>query len=197
MKRLVTATAAAALLVTLAGCGGSSDGATPSSSGAAGSPAASSSSLAASTPAAPASTAPEDALAGKDAEAVVLWLASQGLPVEVTKVYDETTDPNERLGRPGGYTSKAAFGDSRIPKSKYVGADADSSDRGGSVEVFTDEAGAVARAAEVQKKLKDFGLGTEWDYVVGGVLVRVSGNVTPSQAKAYQDALGVEPQPAA
>ena len=196
MTRLATAATAAALLAALAGCAGSA-GTTPTASGPAGSPAASSSAPMASSPAAETPASPAEALAGKDAEAVGVWLAEQGVPVQVTRGSDETTEPNDRPGPPGGYTSKAAFADSRIPKSDYTGSEPDSSDRGGSIEVFADEAGAIARAAEVQGKLKDYGLGAEYDYVVGGVLVRVSGNVTPSQAKAYQDALGVPPQPAA
>jgi hypothetical protein len=110
--------------------------------------------------------------------------------------YDENTDPNDRLGRPGGYASKAAFRDARVHVAAYV-TEVDDPDRGGSVEVFGKRSAAMDRAREVQMKLKAFGLGTEYDYVVGGALIRVSGNVTPSQAASYQQALGVKPQPAA
>lgn len=101
-----------------------------------------------------------------DAAAVIEWLNAQGVPVTITKLYDESTDPNDLLGRPGGYTSKAAFADARVPSDKY-GSDVDDSDRGGSIEVFATEARAVAGAREVQTKLKEFGLGTEYDFVVG------------------------------
>jgi hypothetical protein len=144
--------------------------------------------------AAPAGAAAE--LAGKDAAGVVAWLKAAGVTVKVTKVYDEDSDPNNMLGRPGGYTSKAAFQDQRVPASKY-GSEVDDPNRGGSVEVFADQAAAVARARDVQTKLKAFGLGTEYDYVVGGVLVRVTGTVKPSQARGYEKALGVPAQPAA
>jgi hypothetical protein len=135
-------------------------------------------------------------LARKDAAKVIAWLKAQGVPVTVTKVYDENSDPNSLLGRPGGYTSKAAFQDSRVPADRY-GSESDDPDRGGSIEVFDTEARAVTRAADVQSKLIAFGLGTEYDYVVGGVLVRVTGTVTPTQAKSYEQALAVQPQPAA
>ena len=148
---------------------------------------------------APAPSAPRDPaaqLAGKDAAGVVGWLKQQHVPVTVTKVYDENSDPNHRLGRPGGYTSKAAFQDARVPADNY-GTDVDDRDRGGSVEVFSSRSAAVDRAREIQTKLKAFGLGSEYDYVVDGDLIRVTGTVTPSQATSYQQALGVEPQPAA
>jgi hypothetical protein len=135
-------------------------------------------------------------LAGKDAADVVAWLKAAGVTVKATKVYDEDSDPNNMLGRPGGYTSKAAFQDKRVPASEY-GSEVDDPNRGGSVEVFADQAAALARARDVQTKLKAFGLGTEYDYVVGGVLVRVTGTVKPSQAAAYEKALGVTAQPAA
>jgi hypothetical protein len=150
-------------------------------------------------PSTQAGTAPAGAaaqLAGKDAAGVVGWLKQQQVPVTVTKAYDENTDPNHRLGRPGGYTSKAAFQDARVPADEFV-TDVDDSDRGGSVEVFRSRSAAVDRARYVQTILKAFGHGSEYDYVVNGALVRVTGTVTPSQAASYQQALGVKPQPAA
>ena len=132
-------------------------------------------------------------LSGKDAAGVIGWLKAQQVPVAVTRVYDEKTDPNRQLGRPGGYASKAAFKDSRVRVEAYV-TDADDPDRGGSVEVFGSRSAAVERARYVETLLKALGH-PEYDYVVGGVLVRVSATVTPSQAASYQKALGVKPQP--
>ena len=127
---------------------------------------------------------------------MVGWLKAHGVPVKVMKVYDEASDPNNLLGRPGSYTSKAVFQDARVPAAKYDGTDTTDTDRGGSVEVFGDEAAAVARSKDIQGKLKSFGLGADYDYIVGGVLVRVSGSVLPSQAAAYARALGVQAQAA-
>lgn len=186
MRRVVPVLVAVAAIA-LGGCGGSGSSASTSPSASEVSPVPTSSAT---------SITPGQDMAGLDAAGVVTWLADRDVPITVAQVYDENTDPNNRLGRPGGYTSKAAFADSRVPKSKY-GSEVDDPHRGGSVEVFADEAAAVARSKEVQTKLKAFGLGTEYDYVVDGVLVRVSGSVTPSQAASYAKALGVEAQPAA
>lgn len=187
-RRLLVAAASTAALA--AGCGGGGS----STAGPAGTPPGHVSPAVASASPTPVGAAGE--LVGKDAAAVVVWLKTHGVQVTVTKVYDENTDPNSLLGRPGGYTSKAAFQDARVPADRY-GSEPDDPDRGGSVEVFGTEDRAVARAKDVQVKLKAFGLGTEYDYIVGGVLVRVTGTVSPTQARSYQDALGVPPQPAA
>ena len=190
--------AAACAVFTLAACGGGSSTASPvlSPPSSVSPPSADSTAQVSPSPAASPSAAPAVDLAGKDAAAVINWLKAQGVPVSVTTVYDEATDPNNQLGRPGGYTSKAVFQDARVPADEYDETDMTDTDRGGSVEVFGDEAAAVARSKEIQGKLKSFGLGSEYDYIVGGVLVRVSGTVLPSQAADYAKALGVQAQPA-
>jgi hypothetical protein len=187
-SRLLPLAAAIVAAAGLTGCAGSST----SSTGSQTTPAASPHSTAVATPA---PSGPAAELAGKDAAAVVAWLKAHDVPVAVTTIYDENTDPNNLLGRPGGYSSKAAFQDARVPADKY-GSEADDPNRGGSVEVFAAQKDAVTRARDVQGKLKTFGLGTEYDYVVGGVLVRVTGTVAPTQAASYQIALAVAPQPA-
>ena len=53
------------------------------------------------------------------------------------------------------------------------------------------EAKAKARAAFIQKSLKDIPtLGTEYDYIRGGALLHVVGVVKPSLAKKYNAAFG-------
>lgn len=53
--------------------------------------------------------------------------------------------------------------------------------------VFANESGAIDRAREVKSKLKALGLGNEYDHVVGGILVRVAGTVTPSPGGQLPD----------
>lgn len=65
--------------------------------------------------------------------------------VTLVTSYTAADDPNHQLGRPHGYTSKTAFADSRVPQDQLGGLAPDASERGGSVEVFADEAGAQAR----------------------------------------------------
>lgn len=183
----------AAVLMTVAfvvGCSGSSDsdpGSTASSSAAG-------SSATATTPAKSASSAaPTTPVKGlpDPAQGVVEALTAQGLPVTGVIAYTADTDPNKLLGRPGQYTSKAAFVDTRVDTSEKAGVDAGSVELGGGVEMFADASQAQARMQYIQSVLQNSGgaLGAEYDYLTGGVLVRVSGDLSPDQANAYQDAL--------
>lgn len=47
---------------------------------------------------------------------------------------------------------------------------------------------AQAPADDIQRKLRDFGLGAEYDYVIGRLVVRASGDYKPSQAVEIQNA---------
>lgn len=48
------------------------------------------------------------------ADQVVDGLRAAGLPIGEVQVFDASNDPNSQLGRPGQYTSKASFADTRI-----------------------------------------------------------------------------------
>ena len=74
-----------------------------------------------------------------NAEAVVERLQAAGLTIGKVIVYTEETDPNDLLGRPGQYTSKAAFTDTRVDESDLVATPKWDVARGGSVEVFETE----------------------------------------------------------
>lgn len=107
----------------------------------------------------------------------------QHLPVTSITILTAATDPNHLLGRPGEYTSKARFRDSRIPAAPDVTG-------GGEIEVFATSAQAVRRARYIQQVVQAAPiLGAEYDYVAGPVLLRVSGKLTPSQAAGYALAL--------
>lgn len=125
-----------------------------------------------------------------DAAGVIGELKSAGLPITLTVTYSATSDPNHLLGRPNGYQSKASFKDGRVKASDANDSSLGSVDLGGSIEVYPSSAGATGRAQYIQQSLKGFPmLGTEYDYVAGSVLVRVSGLLTPDQATGYQTAL--------
>lgn len=117
---------------------------------------------------------------------VVAQLQAAGLPVaNVTEVTSET-DLNHLLGRPGGYTSKATFTDSTIHE---LEAEPGSVIAGGSVEAYPDHAAAQARVEYITKMLKAMpAFGTEYDYVIGNTVLRVSSLLTPEQAAAYENA---------
>ena len=123
-------------------------------------------------------------VATPDAEAVVLALAAEGLPIDDYIVYDAASDPNELLGRPGGYTSKVNFSDSRLE----VGSDFDI-DYGGSVEVFPNESDAADRYAYVDAITSGGGLFGEYHWLQHTVFLRISKSVTPDEAGEYQQAL--------
>lgn len=77
-----------------------------------------------------------------------------------------------------------------VSASKIEGKDADAIERGGSVEVYSTPADAKGRSAYIQSMLKGVAMfGTEYHFLHGGVLVRVTGNLTPTQAADYKDAL--------
>ncbi|MEH0820907.1 MULTISPECIES: hypothetical protein [unclassified Micromonospora] len=173
-SQFAVASTAAALALALAACG---DSQPPS--------AASSAVASATTPAASASPSEKPASGAKD---VVGALAAAGLPLSNVAEQDENTDPNDKLGRPGQYTSRAS---ADVP-----GGDKDSEkygiDRGLVVEVFATAGDADARSTFIQDALKNVQfLGTEYHYRPADqrVLVRLTGKVKPSQAKKFEDAV--------
>lgn len=105
------------------------------------------------------------------------------------RVYTQADDPNKLMGRPGGYTSKTAFYDSRISEDTLLGAKDDAIIRGGSVEVFETAEAATKRYEYVKTIAESSSLFTEYDYVSGTALVRVSKGLTPTQAREYEAAL--------
>lgn len=127
----------------------------------------------------------------KTAEEVTNALAVKIPSIKLTKIFTAEDDPNKLLGRPNGYTSKTAFTDTRIPVEGEVEITKENDTmRGGGVEVFADEAAAIARKEYIQSFGKATPMLTEYDYVVGGVLLRVSKQLTPDQAEEYETALG-------
>lgn len=129
------------------------------------------------------------ATAPKTADDVTQQLGRKITGLKLVKAYTAADDPNHMLGRPNGYTSKTAFADSRVPADQVEGLASDAVERGGSVEVYPDEAGAKARMDYIQTIGKSLPMASEYDYLAGPVLVRVSRILTPDQAKEYEAAL--------
>lgn len=172
MTHVRSCAAAAAVLVSLAACGGSDTGSSSDE------PAASSSSPA------PAASAPVP-VAEVTAADVVAKLKAGGVPVVSTMTITAENDPNRLLGRPNGYTSKVVLVDSRVAAGDR--GDPGGVSNGASVEVFADAAGARARADYIGGIAKASpALANEYDYVKGAVLVRVTGLLTPAQAAPYK-----------
>ena len=176
MRSRTVAYGAAVLLVVLSGCS-STPAAAPANAGGGSSPSV--------------SAKPSPVGAATNASAVIARLKAAKLPIGEATVYGAASDPNHLLGRPGGYTSKAAFTDTRINPNDARDTTPGSVDLGGSVEVFATSGDATAREQYIQAAEKAAPIvGTEYDYVSGPVLLRVSQVLTPQQAAQYKAALG-------
>lgn len=168
-----TLVALTAVTLTLAGCGNNStNGPQP-----AGPTAATSAAAKAPAPAPP-----------MDAKAVLTKLTAAKLGATHGALQDEDNDPNDLLGRPNGYTSRAS---ADLPGGDTE-ADKYGIDRGLVIEVWPTADDADRRSKFIQDTLKNMQmLGTEYHYRTdqGRVLVRVSGKVKPSLAKRVEAAL--------
>lgn len=113
-------------------------------------------------------------------------LATTVATVKLSGTVTAANDPNHLLGRPGQYTSKVTFADSRIKAADVTDSTKGSVDLGGAIEIFAGPAGATARAKYIQAIAKSMPAVAEYDYVHGAVLVRVSHYLTPAQAATYK-----------
>jgi hypothetical protein len=189
LLRLAGAVGAAALL---AGCGGSGDEAGSASST---SPSTTTSSSGSASPSSASSSASSPASAGGSGDTAAATelpdLVQQmrtGVP-EITDalIYDETTDPNDLLGRPNGYTAAASLTDSRASDPAGTGG----IDLGAVLEVWPTPADAQARADYIAALQKgNTLLGSEYHHVRGNVLLRVSGQLPPSVNEVYAAVFG-------
>ncbi len=102
--------------------------------------------------------------------------------VEIT----EDNDPNDMIGRPNGYEAATALKDGRVDDcGDDLGVDC-----GATVEEWDDAEAAQDRSDYIQGLPEDSPLlGSEYHYVVENVLVRVTGDLTPSEAEEYEAAV--------
>jgi hypothetical protein len=121
--------------------------------------------------------------APKTAEQFVQALKDVGMSIGDVKVY--TAESDDLLGRPGQYTSKADFKDTRIGADKLTGIINQSVSPGGSIEVFASADDLKARIKLIETITKSLSV-PEYDYQHDVVLLRVSGILTPDQAKEYE-----------
>ena len=160
-RRLVAALAAVAVL-SLAGCGSS----TPTTVG---------------SPKPAATTSVAATVPAPDASALATQLKTHVPSVTKVATITENNDQNNLIGRPNGYVSAAVLYDS--------GTNCDVSglgvDCGATIEVWPTEQAATTRAAYIQGILSGGGMGSEWDFVKGGALLRVTGTLKPSAAGLY------------
>lgn len=185
--RLAPLALASTLLMSLGGCGGSveTSDTKPATTGPASSEPADS---ATSPPSSSSSAASEGSDLGDDADAMADALQA-AIPTLKTRLkMTEDNDANELFGRPGKYDQVTFLADTRLGCKAAGDFDGLSTDCGVKIERWPSAEAARARAEEIQRKLRDFGLGAEYDYLVGRLIVRVAGDLKPSQAKRIQAA---------
>ncbi|MFC0844458.1 hypothetical protein ACFH04_12195 [Streptomyces noboritoensis] len=128
-----------------------------------------------------------------DAAGTFTALAARVSSAKLGSVVTTDNDPNHLLGRPGQYTSKITFADTRIKAADVEGTDVGDVSRGGAIEQFANPDEAMTRAQYIQAITKGMPALTEYDYVHGVNVIRVSRYLTPVQAKEYEDAAGKLP----
>jgi hypothetical protein len=104
---------------------------------------------------------------------VITALRQAGLPIGAVRYFTP----------PGQFNVKANFRDRRL---RGAGFDVDN---GGSVETFQNKGEASRRYRHVHAIATSSSLFAEYDYVEGNVVLRISHELTPRQAKAYERAL--------
>lgn len=118
------------------------------------------------------------------AEEILLQMKADGMPINDYMVYDESNDENGLLGRPGSYTSKVNFNDISLGYDPTFDVNT-----GGSIEVFANNDDCQARADYIASVAKTFSTASEYDYVYGVVLLRLSKQYLPSQAENWESEL--------
>ncbi len=104
--------------------------------------------------------------------------------------WDENTDPNGKLGRPGEYTGKADFSDARVEESWTTEEEKMQSGlNGGTVEVFGSKSDCNDRYEYLKQftgaDMGVFGL-NQYMYKYDLVIFRVSYDVAPTDADEYK-----------
>jgi hypothetical protein len=109
-----------------------------------------------------------------------------GLPVGKVRCYTESNDPNNLLGRPGGYIEKCNWADTRYPQNGDT-KDFDYTLTGGSIETF-EKPGGAAQRAEYLHAFEGPGIlnpGYTYQPKNANWVLRIDVELTKSQAQAY------------
>lgn len=124
-----------------------------------------------------------------DAATMVQMIKDANSNVGNTVIYDESTDPNELLGRPGEYIGKADFEDTRLEQVN-INAGFENDYTGGTFEIFSSSDDCQKRY-DYLLSLRDPSMGAyglnEYMYKYDCVLFRVDYALTPEQAQEYHD----------
>lgn len=105
---------------------------------------------------------------------------------EITELValDEDNDPNGLIGRPNGYAAATVLFDSRMS----CAGDEPGVDCGATIEEWPSRKAAEERSDYIQSLQSGSNiLGSEWNTVRDNLLLRVTGELKPSDAEAYAD----------
>lgn len=118
-------------------------------------------------------------------------LKANDLPIGQVDIYNAENDPASRLGRPGQYTGKANFHDSRFPLVMLTGTEViNFQNSGGTIETFASVEDLEARRTALETALAQIPTAPpEYRYSSGTVLLRLGHVLTPDQAAQYEAAL--------
>lgn len=129
----------------------------------------------------------------KTAEEIVNELKANISFIGNIVVYTEETDLNNLLGRPNQYISKATFQDTRLEQvnidNEFLTEEERKEPTGGTVEVFNNEEDMLKRKQYVESITSSISALSEYIYTRGNVLLRLEHELTPEQAKEYEEAL--------
>jgi len=118
-----------------------------------------------------------------DAELTAEALQSAVETITDYTVITEDNDPNDLIGRPNGYAEAVVIYDSAAECEDL------SIDCGATVEFWADEDAATGRSDYIQDILAEAPLlGSEYHFQQGSMLLRVAGQLTPSQSETYEAA---------
>lgn len=113
------------------------------------------------------------------------------LPITQELTYTEETDENGLLGRPDQYTSKTSWNDENdVDEVQMCNDYPDDDYRDCTVEVFENKSDARERQEYIESVWEDGGLLHQDQYIyrAGTALLRVTYQITPDQAAAYEKA---------
>ena len=107
-------------------------------------------------------------------------------------VFNEETDFNSLLGRPGQYTSKATFEDIRIEQTnknldpEFFSELEREEPIGGTIEVFNNEKDMKKRKDYIDALTSSMSMIAEYSYGKDKFLLRLDNEIMPSQAEEYE-----------
>lgn len=126
------------------------------------------------------------------AEEIINKMKEKNTNIGKVVVYTEETDLNQLLGRPGQYISKISFEDKRLEQenadNEYLTEEERNEPTGGTIEVFENEKDMKKRKEYIEG-FSTSSMFSQYVYSKGNVLLRVDGDLTPTQAKEYESLL--------